>query len=226
VGPPLLIYLFRDYGRLVHKGIHVVWILLFLVGVASTYFHATLSLMGQLFDELTILWVYSCTMIFFCPRRYLPELLKRRFSSFMLAATAIATTLSVWNPAINAFALMLLTIPTIFMLCNELERLKFKDSKVVALGIRTLILLTCAIVAWLNDRLLCDFYTSIRVTYLHAVWHVLIFLSSYCLCVLFAYFFVESERPNVRFSLEYWPSKSLQFTGIPYIAIHRKSYHD
>lgn len=55
--PPLLIYLFKDYGRHVNPGIHIVWLMLIIVGLASTYFHATLSLIGQLLDELSILWV-------------------------------------------------------------------------------------------------------------------------------------------------------------------------
>lgn len=46
--PPILIYLFKDFGRYVHFGIHVVWMLLIFVGAASAYFHATLSLLGQL----------------------------------------------------------------------------------------------------------------------------------------------------------------------------------
>jgi hypothetical protein len=47
------------------------------------------------------------------------------------------------------------------------------------------------------------------------------FRSSYTLCVLFAYFFVESEKPNTQFKLSYWPRNELNFTGIPYIEIKR-----
>lgn len=47
----------------------------------------------------------------------------------------------------------------------------------------------------------------------------LLFRSSYTLCVLFAYFFVESEKPNTQFCLSYWPRNELNFTGIPYIEI-------
>lgn len=123
---------------------------------------------------------YTSTMIFFCPRRYIPKLVKKNFAALMLTFSIVATVLSVWNPIVNAFALMCLVIPTFYLLFKELERIRQKDSvesqRVYELGIRTVIILTCAIVTWTNDRVFCSFYTKIRVTYLHAVWHVLIFL--------------------------------------------------
>lgn len=45
--PPVLMHLFRDYGRFVNPGIHVIWVLLMVVGLSSAYFHATLSLIGK-----------------------------------------------------------------------------------------------------------------------------------------------------------------------------------
>lgn len=65
--------LFKDYGRFVTPGIHLVWTLLIIVGLSSMYFHATLSLLGQLLDELAILWVFMAAYSLFCPKRYYPK---------------------------------------------------------------------------------------------------------------------------------------------------------
>lgn len=185
-------------------------------------------------------------MIFFCPTQNLPRFLKSRqqFTGFMLFFATSATLLSIVNPIVNAFALMFLAVPTYYLLFIELERVKHRDIKAYKLGIRTVVISTCAIIVWINDRVFCSFYTSINITYLHAVWHVLIFLwvrqvdalssltyilialyltyrSSYPLCVLFAYFFVHNEKPNTRCKLSFWPENSLNFIGIPYIEIEK-----
>ena len=45
--PPFLMILHRDYTKHCGRGINVVWSLLIVVGASSAYFHATLSLLGQ-----------------------------------------------------------------------------------------------------------------------------------------------------------------------------------
>ena len=101
--PPLLIFLFQPYGKLIQKEIHIIWILLFVIGATSAYFHATLSLvgqslhedlvtnlsqskrllklfvfllnqqLGQLLDELSILWVAIIGTAIWFPSRHLPD---------------------------------------------------------------------------------------------------------------------------------------------------------
>lgn len=46
------------------------------LGAGSVYFHSTLSLVGQLIDEIAISWVCLAAMAVFLPNRYLPDSLK------------------------------------------------------------------------------------------------------------------------------------------------------
>ncbi len=73
--PPILIHLFKDYGYFINQGIHIIWVLLIIVGLSSAYFHATLSLIGQLLDEVAILWVCSAAFSMFSPKALFPKFL-------------------------------------------------------------------------------------------------------------------------------------------------------
>lgn len=77
VFPPLLIYLFRQYARQVSPGVNLVWILLAVVGAGSVYFHATLSLVGQLIDEIAIIWVFMAALALWWPKRFMPLFLEQ-----------------------------------------------------------------------------------------------------------------------------------------------------
>jgi len=217
--PPVLMHLFRDYGRFVNPGIHLIWFLLMVVGISSAYFHATLSLLGQLLDELAILWVLMVGFCLFFPRRYFPNVFKNNrkwFSLFTIFPTLIITGLAVVHPAANAFALMSLGIPAFGFLFVELKRTR--SPRVYRLGLRSTAVWLLAVTCWLNDRLLCDVWMNLNFPYLHALFHLLIFIASYTMAVLFAYFSVKEEKPQQTPILKYWPRDDFEL-GIPYVTI-------
>ncbi|XP_037047355.1 alkaline ceramidase [Bradysia coprophila] len=217
--PPILIHLFKDYGYFINQGIHIIWVLLIIVGLSSAYFHATLSLIGQLLDEVAILWVCSAAFSMFSPKALFPKFLKgnrNKFSAGIAIITAICTVLSVWQPAVNAFALMFLVIPATIMLYNELRVQKCE--RVIRLGIRCCMVLCVALICWLTDRFCCDTWFGEHFPYLHGFWHIFIFIASYTATVLFAYFAVQNDYVDRVAELKYWPVNSFEF-GIPYVSV-------
>ncbi|CAG0894418.1 unnamed protein product [Darwinula stevensoni] len=222
--PPLLIFLFQPYGKLIQKEIHIIWILLFVIGAASAYFHATLSLLGQLLDELSILWAAIIGTTIWFPSRLLPNKLlleNRRLFRFLVAGIGlVCSVLCCIHPPFNAFALLSLVTPGMVLLYGELRRCH--DSRVVRLGIRSTITWVVAIMCWINDRVFCDVWSSVQFPYLHGAWHILVCIAGYCSCVLFAYFYAVEEFPHRTLTLEYWPSPRFpELFSVPYINLNK-----
>ena len=78
--PPLLIHLHQPYAKCLGPGIQIMWLLLIVVGASSAYFHATLSLLGQLLDEIAILWVIMAGFAMWYPKAAMPPVLRDKDS--------------------------------------------------------------------------------------------------------------------------------------------------
>ncbi|PZC76351.1 alkaline ceramidase [Helicoverpa armigera] len=224
--PPVLMHLFQEYSKFFNPAINVLWILLMVVGISSAYFHATLSLVGQLMDELAILWVFIAAFAMFLPKRHFPSFLdgnRRRLAIYSTVMSVLSTGFLVMHPAANAFALMTLALPALGFLYGELVRVKC--SRVYRLGLRCVAVSLLAIFCWVMDRMFCDAWLSIDFPYMHGVWHVLIFIASYTALVLFAYFNVTEESPEQKPQLKYWPINEFEL-GIPYITMKHPCKQD
>jgi len=225
VMPPFLMHLHQPYAESIGPGIHIIWLLLIVVGASSAYFHATLSLLGQLLDEIAILWVIMAGFAMWYPRAFMPASLKdkegrKTFTTTVLMVTIVSTYLGFLQPKVNAFFLMTMGIPSVTMLVYNLKR--EDDLRVTSLGRRSVIFWVTAVLCWVNDRLYCEAWSSIGFPYLHGIWHVLIFIAAYTAVVLFAYFDVKQNHPHERPIIQYWPRESFEL-GIPYVQL--KSYH-
>jgi alkaline ceramidase len=77
--PMLNAFMLRDYINQVNSLIFLPHLLLTINGLASTAYHATLSLFGQLVDELSILWLINICVLAYLPiMSCCPENLKRQ----------------------------------------------------------------------------------------------------------------------------------------------------
>ncbi|CAD5125296.1 unnamed protein product [Dimorphilus gyrociliatus] len=108
------------------SGVYVVWLLLAVVGIGSVYFHATLSLAGQLLDEIAILWVLIAAAALWWPREFMPwpckNMKKTHFRNFLGAAGVKISILAFAYPAINAFVLLAVAIPVTVVLVLQLKK--------------------------------------------------------------------------------------------------------
>lgn len=211
--PVIAVRLFWGYGRFITRGILLVWALFIVVGISSAYFHSTLSLLGQLLDELSILWVVACGFGLWMPKDKLPLWFhgsRKLFRDVVIGAAFFTTCLSGLLPAVNAFVLMLLLVPSCLLLVQQLKRCT--AARVLRLGRLTTATLGLAVICWVLDRFFCSW----SLINMHAMWHVLICLGSYMGCVLFALFEAIEAAPEQRPVLRFWPYNSSDI-GIPYV---------
>lgn len=227
VFPPLLTGLFRVYAQYVNRGIYLIWGLLLVVGLTSAYFHATLSLVGQLLDEVAILWLLMAAFAMWLPRRYFVFGIKDRktFQLMILGLCFAATFLACIHPVLNAFALMGLGVPSTALLIIEIRRCK--NQRVVNLGYRCAWIWVAALACWINDRLFCEVWSHLNFPYLHGAWHILIAIVAYSGCVLFAYFDACDTVPEQLPVMKFWPSDQFEL-GVPYVTlrnVHKEDCH-
>lgn len=219
LGPPVLIYLHREYAKRISPAINVIWLFYMVVGGLSMYYHATLSLFGQLMDEIAILWTFLIAFACLCPQRYRPGPLKRNRNAF-IGCTAVAgillSILSFYQPVANAIVLLTFTVPLFIASWKFLRRERVQRANDLIL--RTLIMLAISVLIWVNDRFFCDIWIELKFPYLHAVWHILIFVASYAMCVFSAWAYALDEAPEWKPRIAYWPNDKFEL-GIPYVSL-------
>ncbi|MGH0188467.1 UNVERIFIED_CONTAM: hypothetical protein FKN15_029852 [Acipenser sinensis] len=165
---PIMMYLLHPYARERTRAVHLVWLMMMVVGVFSAYYHMTLSYMGQMLDELSILWVLAIGYTLWFPRRLFPAFIRSRsqFACLVFLAATISTLSSFAKPTINAYALNCVSLHILYIL--QLELRSCSDPRIHRLALVTVAWWALAISCWLSDRLLCSFWKRIHFCYLHS----------------------------------------------------------
>ncbi|XP_064652291.1 alkaline ceramidase 2-like [Lineus longissimus] len=216
--PIILIILNKEYSRRVSCGPNVIWGLVITVGLGSTYFHGTLSRMGQLLDEVTISWVVHGTFALLIPRHMLPISLKgdrATVRNLMLLLAAIWSILAIIIPAVTPVILQFLGIPCFYVHFRTMRRCDCPE--VVKLGNRAGVIFLLATACWLADQMFCPFWISINFPYLHSFFHILAAFAACSSITSFVYIEAIEKVPEQNPHLKYWPSNEWKVLSVPYI---------
>ncbi|XP_005989895.1 alkaline ceramidase 1 isoform X1 [Latimeria chalumnae] len=218
---PVMMYLLHPYARERSQAVHLIWVMVMIVGIFSAYYHMTLSYVGQLLDEIAILWVLAIGYTLWFPRRHFPAFIKSRshFAWLVFFTASVSTVMSFAKPTVNAYALNSVTLHILYVLTLEMR--SCTDKRIHRLAAVTVGWWLLAISCWLSDRLLCGFWKQINFCYLHSFWHILISIAVAHGTTLFAYFDAIYEIPEAQPEVKYWPSASREI-GLPYLAVKNK----
>ncbi|XP_004714298.1 alkaline ceramidase 1 [Echinops telfairi] len=216
---PLMMFLMHPYAKQRTLYVHCIWILFVVIGLFSTYFHMTLSFLGQLLDELSILWLLASGYCIWMPRCYYPAFIRKNrthFTCLVILITVVSSFLSFLRPTVNAYALNSIAFHILYIVVREYRKSNSRELRHI-LQVST-VLWAISLTSWLSDRLLCSFWQRIHFSYLHSIWHVLI-------CFTFPYgtmamVLVDAnyELPGQTLKIHYWPRDTWP-VGIPYVEI-------
>ncbi|XP_017322518.1 alkaline ceramidase 1 isoform X1 [Ictalurus punctatus] len=215
---PIMLYLLHPYAKERNLAVHLVWLMMIFVGLFSMYFHMTLSFMGQMLDELSILWVLAVGYSLWFPRKHFPHFVKDRtsFSRMVMVSTVITTLLSFVKPTVNAYALNFFALHILYSVCVQLK--SCTDQRVLRLARASIGLWVLAISCWISDRFGCSFWQKLNFCYLHGIWHILIVVATAYASTLIAYIDANTEIPYSHPDLQYWPRDNWAL-GLPYIVL-------
>ncbi|XP_006868951.1 PREDICTED: alkaline ceramidase 1 [Chrysochloris asiatica] len=216
---PFMMYLMHPYAQQRNLYIHGVWVLFMAIGLFSMYFHMTLSFLGQLLDEIAILWLVASGYCIWMPRSYYPTFLRKNrvhFTCLTVIITIVSTFLSFLRPTINAYALNSIAIHILYIVVQEYKKTNNKELRhLIQVSV---VLWAVALTSWVSDRLLCSFWQQINFFYLHSIWHVLISFTFVYGTVVMALVDAEYEMPGQMLKVRYWPRDTWPM-GLPYVEV-------
>ncbi|XP_037360141.1 alkaline ceramidase 1 [Talpa occidentalis] len=216
---PLMMFLMHPYAQKRSLYIYITWILFIVIGLFSMYFHMTLSFLGQMLDEIAILWLLASGYSIWMPRCYFPAFLREnrlQFSLLVIITTVVSTFLSFLRPTVNAYALNSIAAHILYIVVQEYKKTNNKELRhLIEVSV---VLWAFALTSWVSDRLLCSFWQRISFFYLHSIWHVLISITFPYGMVTMALVDARYEMPDQTLKVRYWPRDNWP-VGLPYVEV-------
>ncbi|KAF2357920.1 Ceramidase [Trinorchestia longiramus] len=218
---PLYLWLsksWQSYCRLVSVGPYVFYSLVMATGIFSVYFHASLSFLGQLLDEVSILWLSPIGYAFFTPKKYRPVFISDKcFVILGVIISALLTACWFIDPALNTVWMFPMLLPAFLMGSRELSTLR--TGAVLTHGLVAFVLASVAVISWLSDRYWCNLILKTGAPGLHFVWHLAIGWSAHYAITVFAYLRAVADAPHIRSTFARSPNL---FFGLPFIHCQEK----
>lgn len=216
---PLMTFLMHPYIQKRSCGSYSTLFLFTVTGLFSMYFHMTLSFLGQLLDEIAILWLLASGYSIWMPRCYFPAFLggnRSLFTCLVVVMTVISTLLSFLRPTVNAYALNSIAIHILYIVYQEYKKTSNKELRhLIEVSV---VLWAIALTSWISDRFLCNFWQWIKFFYLHSIWHVVISITFPYGMVTMALVDASYEMPGQTLKVRYWPRDTWP-VGLPYVEV-------
>lgn len=150
---------------------------LFLCGIGSTLYHATMKNKWKLFDEIPMIMITTFTVL---------NILKKYKNKFYIFILTCYLFFAIWFDSISTYEnnnddidilifRILFILPFIIILIYYIYIYKYTSDKKIYKN--TLLFGSIGCVSWLVDMHLCNYYTALF--YLHSIWHISIGITAY-----------------------------------------------
>eukprot|EP00938_MAST-03A_sp_MAST-3A-sp1_P006655 g6655.t1 len=181
----------RSFGK--RESGWIFWnISFFCIGLGSMYFHATLSAMGQVLDEMPIIWSAMFMSLIIAFRKH--EFARRFLLSppFFVMLLVLTPLIAVLYPTCShiivlaSFPYGIYIVGHGFRNCRDKKGIEAAKNLFV-FGVQ---LALVGAVCWILDRSACDYFVPYLGfnPQLHAFWHILVASGAYCAMVVSQYF--------------------------------------
>lgn len=185
----------------------LVWVVMIVVGLGSVWFHATLSVAGQISDEVPI--VVLCLVIITMSRskQQLPMRAQLLSGHLIARASMVLFTFCLFFPVLSHVICIVFLPIGLYVFTKDYRDLNSDQPLFKRLFWATNVTFYIALGVWVLDRTACDEITQWGKTYLgfypqlHAIWHVFIGLTFWlvvCLFVLMKAFRERGIKPTLK----------------------------